>query len=441
MPPDGNRAPLAAGQALTSRAAQFAGHPLTPRELSRARRWMRCLVDPELTDAEALPLAQRLADVYRRLDPSGRLSYQQAMASECDGEPASGGLLRSGRMPLLRRFNLLPDGLRFLVDLRADVLDAVANETSLAGLQADLEALLSAWFDVGLLELRRLTWHSPASLLEKLVQYEAVHAIASWSDLKNRLDEDRRCYAFFHPRLPDEPLIFVEVAFARDLADNIEALLDESAPLEDLRRARTAVFYSISNTQRGLRGLAFGNFLLKRVIEVLRTEAPRLKSFTTLSPMPGFRAWLVRQNAATLDAALNPADRRAIEAAGGLEAFDRRTPSHEPLPLRPPLLRLAAHYLAQVDRQGRPLDPVARFHLGNGARLERLNWAGDPSDKGWRQSFGLMVNYLYDPDRLDRNRAQLARGRPATGPAVLALLDPGREALPASLNADGMRPV
>jgi malonyl-CoA decarboxylase len=338
-------------------------------------------------------------------------------------------------MLLLRRFNLMPGGLRFLVDLRADVLEALAGDPTLAGLQADLETLLSAWFDVGLLEMRRLTWHSPASLLEKLVQYEAVHAIGSWSDLKNRLDEDRRCYAFFHPRLPDEPLIFVEVAFVRELTDNIETLLDEGAPLEDLRRARIAVFYSISNTQRGLRGLAFGNFLLKRVIEALRTEGPRLKSYATLSPIPGLRGWLGRQGAETLAAILGPAQWQALQAAGGLAAFEQRTPSHEPLPLRAPLLRLAAHYLMQVDAQARPLDPVARFHLGNGARLERLNWAGDPSDKGWRQSYGLMVNYLYDPDRLDRNRAQLARGRPAVGSPVQALLAEAETPAPAALPA------
>jgi malonyl-CoA decarboxylase len=425
MPPDGNRtAPLPDAPAL-GRAAAFAGHPLTQRELARARRWMRCLVDPDLTDAEALPLAQRLADVYWRLDPSGRLGYQQAMAAEFDG---GAGTLRSSRMLLLRRFNLMPGGLRFLVDLRADVLEALAGEPGLAGLQADLETLLSAWFDVGLLEMRRLTWHSPASLLEKLVQYEAVHAIASWSDLKNRLDEDRRCYAFFHPRLPDEPLIFVEVAFGRELADNIEALLDESAPLEDLRRARTAVFFSISNTQRGLRGLAFGNFLLKRVIEALRSEAPRLKTYATLSPVPGLRAWLARQGEEALLAVVGRPAWQRLSEAGGLDAFDCRSPSHEPLPLREPMLRLAAHYLTRVDAQQRPLDPVARFHLGNGARLERLNWAGDASDKGWRQSYGLMVNYLYDPDRLDRNRVQLARGHVAVGPAVLALLEPAAAA-------------
>ena len=422
---------MALGAAVGARAAPYAGHPLSARELARARRWMRCLLDPALTDAEALPIAQRLAAVYLRLDPSGRLDYQQAMVSDVDSPSAadpmavaSRGLLRSSRMLLLRRFNLMPGGLRFLVDLRADVLEAQGTDAGLGGLQADLEALLSAWFDVGLLEMRRLTWHSPASLLEKLVQYEAVHAIASWSDLKNRLDEDRRCYAFFHPRLPDEPLIFVEVAFGRGLADNVDSLLDESAPLEDVRRAQAAIFYSISSTQRGLRGLAFGNFLLKRVIEVLRQEAPRLKHFATLSPIPGLRAWLTRQSADSLAGMLGEDDRTALRDAGGLPALERKEcigAAGAPLPRV--LLQLAAHYLTQVDPQRRPLDAVARFHLGNGASLERLNWAADASDKAWRQSYGLMVNYLYDPARLDRNRMQLARGRVVMGPSVQSLLE------------------
>jgi malonyl-CoA decarboxylase len=404
------------------RSAALVGHPLNARELKRARRWMSCLRDPGLTEAEALPLAQRLAAIYARLDPIGRLGYQQAMAGAAGRDVSASGVHAPARRRLLECFDAMPDGLRFLIDLRADVLEAAAGEPGLAELQADMERLLSARFDAGLLELRRLTWHSPASLLEQLVRYEAVHAIASWSDLKNRLDEDRRCYAFFHPRLPDVPLIFVEVAFAPTLADNIEALLDESAPVADPRRARTAVFYSISNTQRGLRGLAFGNYLLKRVIEVLHAEFPRLRTFATLSPIPGFRRWLEQQDVERLAPIVGAREARALRAAHGSDAFDRRSPSAEPLALRHPLMRLAAHYLAQVDARHRPLDAVARFHLGNGARLERLNWAGDPSDKGWRQSFGLMVNYLYDPGRLDRNRARLARGRPALGPAVQALL-------------------
>jgi malonyl-CoA decarboxylase len=404
-----------------------AGHPLSGREIGRAVRWMRVLADPDLTDAEALPVAQRLADVYRRLDASGRLDYQRGMAADFPGrvEAAATAPRLTQRMLLLKRFNLLERGLRFLVDLRADLLDALPAHPDLAPLETDLEALLSSWFDVGLLEMRQLTWHSPASLLEKLVRYEAVHAIASWNDLKNRLDTDRRCYAFFHPRLPDEPLIFVEVAFTRDMADAIAPLLDEAAPVDDPQRARAAIFYSISNTQRGLRGLAFGNFLLARVIDDLKRQAPRLKTFATLSPIPGLRHWLARQDEASVIACAGADAVAALQSAvasGRLTAPTAPADGDDPTPLQRALLRLAAHYLTQLDSGRRPLDPVARFHLGNGARLERLNWRADPSDKGWRQSYGLMVNYLYDPARLDRQRAQLARGRPAVSAAIEQLL-------------------
>lgn len=413
------RAPRASG-----RMDQLAGHPLSGREIGRALRWMRVLTDPDLTDAEALPLAQRLADVYRRLDATGRLDYQRAMCAHDDlPAPAAAALRMTRRMLLLKRFNLLDHGLRFLVDLRADLLDALAAAPDLAPLEDDLQALLSAWFDVGLLEMRQLTWHSPASLLEKLVHYEAVHAIASWNDLKNRLDTDRRCYAFFHPRLPDEPLIFVEVAFTREIADAIQPLLDEAAPVDDLAKARAAIFYSISNTQRGLRGLAFGNFLLTRVIEDLKRQAPRLKIFATLSPIPGLRGWLARQGDDDLAALVGATGWQALQEAGDVQQL-RAAVADAPA-LRQALLTLCAHYLTRHDRQFRPLDPVARFHLGNGARLERLNWAADTSDKGWRQSFGLMANYLYDPARLDRQRAQLARGKPALSAAVADLLAHG----------------
>ncbi len=436
LPGEQGTAPAEAGAtaARRRRTAALAGHPLSTREVARAQRWMRVLTDPDLTDAEALPLAQRLAEVYQRLDAHGRLDYQWAMAGELgvgDGRPLAAGARMTHRMRLLRRFNLLERGLRFLVDLRADVLEAVPAQPGLAVLEDELQALLSSWFDVGLLEMRRLTWDSPASLLEKLVRYEAVHAIASWMDLKNRLDADRRVYAFFHPRLADEPLIFVEVALGREMADSVSPLLDEAAPVEDPRRARTAIFYSISNTQRGLRGLAFGNFLLKRVIEDLRHEVPRLKTFATLSPIPGLRGWLAHQPAAELEALAGTAW-PLLQAAGGVASLDRErlhaADAGEADALSAALLRLAAHYLTRVDGERRPLDPVARFHLGNGARLERLNWRGDPSDKGWRQSYGMMVNYLYDPARLDRQRAQLAQGRPATGSAIADLLrtEPGR---------------
>ncbi|HRP76114.1 MAG TPA: malonyl-CoA decarboxylase family protein, partial [Rhodocyclaceae bacterium] len=234
------------------------------------------------------PDPERIAEAHQ--------AYQAAVGSDAqwDAEAQLRAAMRSSRIRILTQFNAIPQGVKFLVDLRADLLRFLRDDRDLQALDRELEARLTAWFDVGFLELSRLTWNSPAALLEKIVEYEAVHEIASWKDLKNRLDSDRRCYAFFHPRMPMEPLIFVEVALLEDLADNVQKLLDESAPVFDTRKATTAIFYSISNTQAGLRGVSFGNFLLKRVVDDLKRDFPRLKTFATLSPIPGLRRWATR---------------------------------------------------------------------------------------------------------------------------------------------------
>jgi malonyl-CoA decarboxylase len=255
---------------------------------------------------------------------------------------------------------------------------------------------------VGFLDLRRISWDSPASLIEKLIKYEAVHDIKSWSDVKNRLDSDRRCYGFFHPRLPDDPLIFVEVALTHDIAGCITPLLDESADLEDLNLDTTAIFYSISNTQAGLRGVSFGDSLIKHVVDTLKDEFPKLKTFVTLSPIPGLRAWLGKSM---------PELASQLHDADVLSLSDKS-------PLKLSLLQQAAIYLGRETAGGKPLDAVAKFHLGNGARVERLNWAGDPSGKGIKQSYGLMVNYLYDLKRLDKHRTLLAQGKIAVSKAI-----------------------
>jgi malonyl-CoA decarboxylase len=303
---------------------------------------------------------------------------------------------------------------KFLVDLRADLIRYLHHDKELKALDRELEGRLSAWFDVGFLELSRITWNSPAALLEKLVEYEAVHEIRSWKDLKNRLDSDRRCYGFFHPRMPMEPLIFVEIALIEDLADNVQNLLDESAPVMDAARAKTAIFYSISNTQPGLRGVSFGNFLLKRVIDDLKRDFPRLKTFATLSPIPGLLRWAKGDPAKVLQG-FNETDWKRLATAGVdgpespvLQAVLSGGMEWAQAPelasaLRDPLLRAASHYLLHAKRKSFPLDPVARFHLGNGARIERLNWLADNSEKGLGQSWGIMVNYLYDPDRIEEN--------------------------------------
>ena len=285
-------------------------------------------------------------------------------------------------------------------------------------LESDLRGLLANWFDVGFLELRRIDWASPAALLEKLVGYEAVHEIKSWRDLKNRLDSDRRCYAFFHPRMPTEPLIFVEVALVTGLAGSVQKLLDMRAPVLDSRQADTAIFYSISNCQSGLAGISFGNFLIKRVVELLSQEFPNLRTFATLSPVPGFRRWLEarlvdedgnllsEEESSQLRTAAPP-DMPAVET--GAQALSmilaRRGWVRDPAMLKAAeavLVRLCARFLLAEGRGKRAADPVAHFHLSNGARVERINMAADTSEKGMKESATLMVNYLYDPANIDQ---------------------------------------
>lgn len=306
---------------------------------------------------------------------------------------------------LLMRLNAAPEGLRFLLALRASALDAPEGAAA-RFLAHPLEALFSMWFDVPFLDLRRMTWETPAALLEKLIRYEAVHPIRSWDDLRNRLDNDRRCYAFFHPRVADEPLIFVEVALTRGMADNVAVLLDEQAPQERLDRIDTATFYSISNTQKGLRGVSFGHDLLKRVMAAIVADCPRVAHFATLSPIPGFRRWVQKADLALLDPARR-ATAEALRATGTAPDED--------------LAALAAFYLTRLER-GRPIDAVARFHLGNGARVERINLAADPSEKGRAESFGVMVNYRYEEKKLAMHRGLLQEGKVATGPLVAHLL-------------------
>lgn len=376
---------------------------------------LRPLFAPRLTDVAANRLAHAWCQAYMAGDGKARRTMLGllATASAAQEQPDEA----NGR--LFRRFNNQPDGLRFLVDLRADMLRWRKQVSGLQALDKTLENLLSAWFDVGLLDLRRLTWDTPASLLEKLIVYEAVHEIQSWDDLKHRVAEDRRCYAFFHPQMPDVPLIFVEVAFAPQMADDVQALLDATQPPQNLDKARWAIFYSISNTQPGLRGISFGNFLLKRVIDQLLSELPKLKSFATLSPIPGFADWLGRLNADEVEEIVRDRTRdrarrgvpdgarwlarlrkAATSQRGGGEVVQRAG------------MKLAAAYL-QSMKAGAPLDPVARFHLGNGARIERINWGADRSSKGLAQSAALMVNYLYELDELDDNLGRLNAGKPA----------------------------
>jgi len=323
--------------------------------------------------------------------------------------------LEPSRVRLLRAFNSLPSGVKFLVEMRADLLEIVKVEPALQPLEADLKGLLAAWFDIGFLEMRRITWDAPASLLEKLGHYEAVHEVRGWSDLKNRLDVDRRCFAFLHPAMPDEPLIFVEVALTTEMSSEMASLLDQRAPVTDPALATNAIFYSISNCQRGLDGISFGNALIKRVVQELAHEFRHLRTFVTLSPMPRFREWLETQGAT------NGETGAPLKAMFANRGWSRDASAAATL--KAPLMQLAAHYLIEAKRGKRAFDPVAHFHLSNGARLERINWLADTSAKGMRESAGMMVNYLYRLDQIDDNQvAYMTDGRIAANPHVTALL-------------------
>ena len=421
---------------------------LSPRVLRRTLHELQAIVDARVSDVEGGRRAMAIAQWYagataaRRRDMWLLMSEQfvanaqkakaaQALFAAAVGTPdeavAEVRYRRSTVSPrrrLLQRFSVYPGGIQFLVEMRAEMQSTLKTDKRLMALDVEMEYMFSTWFDVGFLDLRRISWDSPASLIEKLIQYEAVHDIKSWADMKNRLDSDRRCYGFFHPRLPDVPLIFVEVALVDQMTAEIMPLLDELAAPFDLKKATTAIFYSISNTQAGLRGVSFGDSLIKHVVETLKAEFPRLKTFATLSPIPGFRSWLGKNVAAMLDQ-LDDKSRSALGRAIGFEppgaghllaAADQALALPESSPVRLMLLHCAAHYLGQLLEEGKPVDPVARFHLGNGARIERLNWAGDLSPKGLKQSYGLMVNYLYDLRRLDKHRSMLAQGKiPVSG--------------------------
>jgi len=329
----------------------------------------------------------RLADAYRQ-DPSqaNLIRLQHAV------EPP--------RQELFRRFNMVAGGTGVLLEMRRRVLNQLAQKPQYAGIDADLAHLFGSWFNRGFLVLQRIDWRTSALVLEKLIQYEAVHAIQGWHDLRRRLQADRRCYAFFHPVLPDEPVIFIEVALTRGMSTRVQPLLELDSAVTDPASADCAIFYSITNCQEGLRGVSFGNLLIKQVAEDLGREFPRLKTFATLSPVPGFRKWLETRadgypELAGLLARLDAPG--SLQDGGSEEQVQRQ------------LVRLCAHYLLRAKQGREPLDPVARFHLGNGARLEKLNWLGDTSESGMRRSGGLMVNYLYRLDEVERNHESYAK--------------------------------
>ncbi len=422
-------------------------------QAERLRSQIRDCLNARGGEVLARGQAANIASAYLGLSPTGRARFFAILANDfgvergevdqavenyraAADEPARLVTERALRralvtpaMRLLTKFNALPDGMRFLVNMRADLLALRSDDPRLRALDDDFRHLLATWCDVGFLTRRRLTWESPASLLEKIIEYEAVHEIRSWSDLRHRLDGDRRCYAFFHPSLPNEPLIFVQVGLVEGLAGQIEPLLDEHRPALEPRRADSAIFYSITSTLDGLRGISFGNFLIKQVVDDLARDLPNLKQFATLSPLPGFLAWLESEPAAAwisrsqrqrLMAALPGADGSLAGTLGATEWVDDAELGEM---LKEPLIRAAARYLVERSGAGLPIDPVARFHLGNGARIERLNWLADPSARRLRQSAGIMVNYLYHPAEIEDNHEAYASRRLITlAPEIQDLL-------------------
>lgn len=423
------------------------GPMLSTGDITRFRSAIADCLDAHGGQVSALARAAELGEAYLGLDQDGRRQFLELLAHEFGAargpvddaaraviaahdeasrvaaEQALRGALVPERLALFQHFGALPDGVKFLVDMRAELRSLEVDPVARKILDPDLKDLLASWFGVGFLDLRRITWDSSAELLERLIAYEAVHHIQSWSDLKNRLDSDRRCFAFFHPRMPGEPLIFVEVALVNGLADNVQDLLDESAPRMDPTAADTAIFYSISNAQRGLSGISLGNFLIKRVVDLLRQEFPNLSSFSTLSPMPGFRRWLNAQMDSDSESVSNIVGPDLAKTLGAQLDGDWSADQNLVRSLRSPLLKLGAAYIMNGGGKGRVIDPVGHFHLTNGARFERLNFLADRSDKGLKQAAGMMINYLYKLDEIDANHeAYSDDGTVATGSQVRGLM-------------------
>ena len=399
------------------------------------------LLVSERGQANVYALAVQVIEGYKGLPAARREAFFAALATDFAPEPEAvlkaatqyaeaqtaqhlavlTQAVEAPRQELLRRINRAPGGTAMLLAMRVDLIGLRKGNPELAAVDADFLHLLTSWFNPGFLRLERVDWQSSAALLEKIIQHEAVHEISGWSDLRRRLQPDRRCYAFFHPQLGDEPLIFVEVALVDDMSDAVAPLIESKPDAATADGARTAVFYSISNCQPGLRGVSLGNFLIKKVADQLRTELPQLKTYCTLSPIPGFVRWLDTQATSgdEWDGALQRVaawrQRHATPTAENI--------THMPKPLRQDLTSLCARFLVKQSHESLG-DPVARFHLDNGARLERINFAADMSKKGLKQSLGLMVNYLYDIGEVEMRHQDFVNQKVSHSVAVRRLLKP-----------------
>jgi malonyl-CoA decarboxylase len=398
------------------------------RRVKRLAQSLRTLIS-ERGEASGAAIARRAVALYLGLDAEARLRFFLELAREFapdrdavlaaaqayHADPSPDHLERlqrvaePARQEVFRRMNMASGGTAAILGLRRELLAHLKDHSELAAVDRDLSHLLGSWFNRGFLELRRIDWNTPAAILEKLIDFEAVHEIQGFPDLKRRLASDRRCFAFFHPALKDEPLIFVEVALSAEMPSQVGPILSLDSAIGDARRARCAVFYSITSCQPGLKGISFGNFLIKQVAEDLHAELPAVKQFVTLSPVPGFRAWVRRrlpqiESEPRMDGEGAQRDRESLEA-------------------------LAAYYLTREWHDGLAADAVARFHLGNGARLERIDWMADASPKGVAQSFGLMVNYAYDLAEVERNHEQYVNHRHVACSGTVERLAKAGEAL------------
>jgi malonyl-CoA decarboxylase len=380
-------------------------------------------------EASGVALAREILSRYVGLTTGPRIAFFEALAQRFGTDPArmesaiaawrerpaadTAAEVHAASEPLrqelFRRINLAPGGTGALVRMREQLIDALDHREDLRAVDDSFVHLFSSWFNRGFLVLRRIDWSSPAIVLEKIIRYEAVHAIRDWEDLRRRIDPpDRRCYAFFHPALVDEPLIFVEVAFTREIPAAIAPVLATGRPIVEPDKARTAVFYSISNCQRGLAGVSFGNFLIKQVVEEISREMPKLNTFVTLSPVTGFAQWLKHEREA-VSSSLTETDKAQ------LASIDKAQWWHDAefvQRVKEPFMRAASHYFLRArNKRGLPIDSVARFHLGNGARLERINWLADTSPKAMEQAYGFMVNYQYDLNDIEKNHEAYAEHR------------------------------
>ncbi|MFV8816173.1 malonyl-CoA decarboxylase [Haliea sp. E17] len=383
-------------------------------------------------EASGLALALDILNKYQKAGEEDRLAFFRALAKDYEpdalelreaakayaGDPSRkhfqnlSKAMESPRQKLFRRLNMAPGGTGILVKMREQMLDLENDHPELKPVSHDLRQLFVSWFNKGFLELRHIDWSAPALELEKIIAYEAVHEINGWDDLRSRLRDDRRCFAFFHPAMEHDPLVFVEVALTDQVPGAIAPLLDQNRDMLPSNKANTVVFYSISNCHRGLAGVSFGNFLIKSVVGELKQEMPWLKQFVTLSPIPGFRRWLQKADISEL-------------VSGNMEEKVRapigRVVESE---IKEALMKLCAHYLVEEKAGTLAKDPVARFHLGNGARLHRLHWGADLTSKGRDQSAGMMVNYLYDLDRIEENHeAYFDQGTISVSRTITSLLN------------------